>query len=62
MSFSDGVWKLWRSSPDFSPLDFHQRFEGRFSDDGKTIAGSWETSDDGSSWSHDFDLAYARVT
>ena len=44
MSLEDGVWKLWRDEPDFSPLDFHQRFAGTFSDDGTTIAGSWETS------------------
>jgi hypothetical protein len=61
MSFSDGVWKLWRESPDFSPLDFRQRFEGTFSDDGRTIAGRWEISGDGSSWEHDFDLTYTRA-
>ena len=42
MSFEDGVWKLWRDEPDFSPLDFSQRYTGTFSDDGKTIAGAWE--------------------
>ena len=60
MSFSNGVWKLWRNSADFSPLDFSQRFTGKFGDDGKTIAGRWETSSDGSSWQHDFDLTYTR--
>ncbi len=62
MSFSDGVWKLWRESPDFSPLDFRQRFDGTFSEDGRTIAGRWEISPDGSSWEHDFDLTYTKVT
>lgn len=61
MSFSNGVWKLWRNSADFSPLDFRQRFTGTFSDDGRTIEGRWETSGDGSSWEHDFDLRYTRV-
>jgi hypothetical protein len=28
MSFEDGVWKLWRNKPDFSPFDFAQRFTG----------------------------------
>ena len=61
MGFGDGVWTLRRESADFSPLDFSQRFTGTFSDDGKTIAGRWESSSDGSSWEHDFDLTYTRV-
>jgi hypothetical protein len=39
MSLEDGVWKLWRDEPDFSPLDFSQRFTGTFSTDGTTIVG-----------------------
>jgi hypothetical protein len=39
MSFARGVWKLWRTSADLSPLDFSQRFEGSFSEDGTTIEG-----------------------
>lgn len=62
MGFSDGVWTLRRESADFSPLDFSQRFTGTFNDDGKTIAGRWESSGDGSSWEHDFDLTYTKVT
>ena len=61
MSFSDGIWKLWRNSSDFSPLNFSQRFTGTFSDDGKTIEGSWEIAHDGSSWEHDFGLTYTKV-
>jgi hypothetical protein len=60
MSFDNGVWKLWRDSADFSPLDFSQRFEGRFSDDGKTIDGRWEICHDGSNWELDFDLTYTK--
>jgi hypothetical protein len=62
MSFGDGVWKLWRTSADFSPLDFSQRFTGTFSDDGASIEGRWETSGDGSTWELDFDLTYTKVT
>ena len=61
MTFGDGVWTLSRTSPDFSPLNFSQRFTGTFGDGGKTIQGRWETSDDGSSWEHDFDLIYAKI-
>lgn len=61
MSFSDGVWTLLRDSPDVSPLAFSQRFTGTFSDDGNTIHGRWETSPDGSSWEHDFELTYTKV-
>ncbi len=61
MSFADGVWKLWRDAPDFSPLDFCQRFTGTLSDDGDTIRGAWETSSDGAHWEHDFDLTYRRM-
>jgi hypothetical protein len=61
MSFGDGIWKLWRDSPDFSPLDFQQRYVGRLSDDGKTVSGTWEICHDGATWEHDFDLTYTRI-
>jgi uncharacterized protein YndB with AHSA1/START domain len=61
MSFENGVWKLWRDTADFSPLNFSQRFTGTFSGDGKTIEGHWEICHDGSSWEHDFDLTYTKV-
>jgi hypothetical protein len=61
MSFENGVWKLWRDAPDFTPLDFHQRFTGTLSDDGNRIDGRWESSDDGSAWEVDFDLMFTRV-
>ena len=60
MSVEGGVWKLWRDEPDFSPLEFAQRFTGTFSADGMTIAGRWEICHDGSTWEHDFDLTYTR--
>ena len=62
MTFEDGVWTLQRDSPDFSELDFFQRYTGTFSVDGDTIDGHWEIShDEGATWEHDFDLAYRRV-
>jgi hypothetical protein len=61
MSFSDVVWKLWRDSPDFSPLDFAQRYTGTFTDEAKTISGAWEICHDGTAWEHDFALTYTKV-
>jgi hypothetical protein len=61
MSLESGVWKLWRDEPDFSRLDFSQRFTGTFSADGATIAGRWEICHDGKTWEHDFDLTYTRA-
>jgi hypothetical protein len=58
MTLHDGVWELWRGEPDFSPLDFSQRFTAIFGADGKTIAGRWEICLDGTTWEHDFDLTY----
>ena len=59
MGLDDGVWTLHRTA---APPDFSQRFTGRFSDDGGSIAGRWELSRDGSTWVDDFDLAYVRAT
>lgn len=56
MTFSGGIWTLWRDSPGFS-----QRFHGSFSEDGKTITAYWEKSSDGSKWEHDFSLTYTKV-
>ncbi len=61
MDLRDGVWTLVRDSADFTPLEFSQRFTGTFSADGQRINGRWETSRDGSSWEHDFDLTYTKV-
>jgi hypothetical protein len=62
MGLEQGVWRLWRDAPDFSPLDFAQRFTGTFSEDGATITGAWEIAHDSSTWEHDFDLNYLRVS
>jgi hypothetical protein len=61
MSLADGMWTLTRESPDFTPLDFRQRYTGTFSEDGNTITGAWEKSLDGAGWEHDFALTYRRV-
>src|SRR3954463_8959783 len=61
MTLEAGVWTLLRTKPDFTPLDFSQRYVGRISDDGATIDGAWETSKDGgSTWEPDFGLKYTR--
>ncbi len=57
MSFSDGVWKMWRESP-----GFWQRYEGKLSKDSNTITAHWEKSPDGTKWEHDFDLTYTKVS
>ena len=56
MSFSEGLWQLWRNIPGFS-----QRFEGRVNPDRKTITSHWEKSLDGATWEHDFDVTYTRL-
>jgi hypothetical protein len=61
MGFADGVWTLTRELPDFSPLDFRQRFTGTFSEDENTITGAWEKSPGGAEWEHDFALTYRRA-
>jgi Protein of unknown function (DUF1579) len=62
MGFVGGLWTLSRTEPDFSPLDFSQRYEGRVSDDGTTIEGAWEICEDGENWKKDFDLTYRRIS
>jgi hypothetical protein len=56
MSLHDGVWRQWRNDP-----TFYQRFSATFSEDGRTIKGAWENSEDGNNWKHDFDLIYTRA-
>jgi hypothetical protein len=58
MILDNGVWRLWRNSPD----PFPQRFMGTFSDDGNNISGRWEKALDGSNWEIDFDLTYRKVS
>jgi hypothetical protein len=56
MSLEDRVWRIWRNAP-----GFNQRFEGRLSVDARSIQAHWEKSEDGETWSHDFDIVYTRA-
>jgi hypothetical protein len=61
MTFDGRTWVLERTTSDFTPLDFQQRYVGTFSDDLTTIAGEWQTSADGRDWTRDFGLTYRRA-
>ena len=61
MTYDGQTWTLERTKPDFSPLDFCQRYVGRFAGDRNTIAGEWQSSTDGSEWTTDFGLTYRRL-
>jgi hypothetical protein len=61
MDVDGAEWTMTRLAADFMPLDFAQRWIGRFSDDGDTIEGRWETSPDGREWELDFHLTYRRI-
>jgi hypothetical protein len=62
MTLENGTWTLLRTEPDFTPLEFSQRFVGVISPDGQRIEGQWETSyDEGQSWVIDFPLSYTRL-
>jgi hypothetical protein len=61
MTFDGRTWTLERTKPDFSPLDFAQRFAGRVSGDGATIGGEWQRSADGQEWERDFGVTYTRL-
>ncbi|GAA4543082.1 hypothetical protein [Pseudonocardia xishanensis] len=61
MTLADGRWTLLRTEPDFSPLDFAQRFLGEIASDASTIDGRWEQSHDGGrTWELDFAITYRR--
>lgn len=62
MSLTDKAWTLWRDDADFSPLHFRQRYRGAISDDRRTITGAWEMCHDGTTWEHDFDLSYTKLS
>ena len=61
MTFDDGVWTLLREKPDFTALDFSQRYRGELSSDGKVIEGRWEIAHEPGAWEVDFQLTYRRV-
>jgi hypothetical protein len=60
MTFDGRTWTLERTKPDFTPLEFHQRYVGTFSDDLTTITGEWQSSSDGRAWTRDFGMIYRR--
>ena len=60
MTFDGTEWTLTREKPDFSPLDFSQRYTGRFSPDRQRIDGRWEIDRDGG-YELDFELNYVRA-
>jgi hypothetical protein len=62
MSLDNGVWRLERTKPDFSPFEFSQRFTGTFADGGNRIDGTWEIANDHKTWEKDFDFIYTRVS
>ena len=61
MTFDGRTWTLQRGEPDFTALDFHQRYVGTFADDHTAITGEWQSSADGNEWSRDFGLTYRRI-
>jgi hypothetical protein len=61
MTVEDRSWKLERNKEDFSPLNFSQQFTGTFSEDGKTIEGTWEIAHDHATYEKDFDITYRKV-
>ena len=62
MTLAGSVWTLTRTAPDFTPLDFCQRYVGTISADGAAIDGRWETAPVGTEdWELDFHLAHRRV-
>ena len=55
MSLADGIWKMWRETPDFS-----QRMTATFSEDGNTINWHGELSHDGATWEPDLSVTFTR--
>jgi hypothetical protein len=62
MTFDGRAWELTRTASDFTPLDFHQRYVGAFSDDFATITGEWQASSDGHEWTRDFGLTHRKTS
>jgi len=56
VTLKDNVWKMERIAPGFS-----QRFTGTIEEDGNTIIGIWELSEDDSTWKKDLELTYRQV-
>ncbi|HZQ05793.1 MAG TPA: hypothetical protein VFD70_04385 [Anaerolineae bacterium] len=52
----DNIWTYWRNAPGFS-----QRFTGTIADEGNTIIGVSELSEDDATWKRDLELTFTRV-
>jgi hypothetical protein len=61
MTLEGGVLTLERTKPDFSDLDFAQRYVGKLNEDGSLIEGTWEIAHDKTTFEKDFDLIYRRA-
>ena len=61
MTFDGREWTLLRDEPDFTPLNFAQRYFGTLSEDGRTVEGRWEKAGDDGEWELDFEIFYRRV-
>jgi hypothetical protein len=61
MTLDDRTWVLTRTTPDFTPLEFGQRYTGTFTEDGNRIDGRWEIAHSPDQWELDFELSYVRL-
>ncbi len=55
MSFDGVDWRIWSEA-----AGFFQRFREEVRRDYSTISASWEVSEDGVIWEHDFDVEYSK--
>jgi hypothetical protein len=63
MTLQGSTLTFLRTEPDFSPLDFSQRYVGEIAAGRDRIDGRWETSHDGgATWELDFHLDLTRAT
>ena len=61
MTFDGRIWTLARDKPDFSPLNFAQRFTGELSPSGDRIDGHWDITNDAGEYMLDIELTYTRA-
>jgi hypothetical protein len=61
MTLEAGTWTLLRDEPDFTPLEFSQRFAATIPPGGDTIVGAWESPGPDGEWRKDFDLVYRKI-
>jgi hypothetical protein len=61
MTLEAGTWTLLRDQPDFTPLEFSQRFTATIAAGGETITGAWESAGAEGGWRKDFDLVYRKT-